>query len=131
MAVGLAANPVANAMLDLFGNATSAGYATPHVSLHTADPGAAGTTALVSPDPTRKAVAFAAAGGGSKAANGTLPSWTNWASGTETVSHLGLWTASSAGTFLGSVALTVPKVVNDTDTFNITAITLAISTLAA
>jgi len=129
MAVGLAANPVANAMLDLFGNATSSGYATPFVKLHTADPGAAGTVAA-SAETARKAVTFAAASGGSKSANGTLPSWTGWTAGTETISHLSVWTASTAGTFLGSITLSSPKTVNNTDTLNITAVTLSVSTLA-
>lgn len=130
MAIGLAASPVANNMLDLFGSATSAGWTTPFVKLHTADPGSAGTTAA-SAETTRKAVTFAAASAGSKAANGTLPSWTAWAAGTETITHMSFWTASSAGTFLGSIALSASKTVNNTDTLNITALTLAITTLAA
>ena len=130
MTVGLAANPVANSMLDLFGSASQSGWSNVWVQLHEADPGAAGTTS-VSTETTRKAVTFAAASSGSKAANGTLPSWPTWSAGTETITHLSLWTASTSGTFLGSITLTQGKTVNDNDTLNITAITLSISTLAA
>lgn len=131
MAIGLAANPVANAMLDLFGNATSSGWSTPFAKLHTGDPGSAGTTAA-SAETTRKAITFGAASAGSKAATGSpVASWTAWAAGSETLTHISLWTAVTAGTFLGSVALAASKAVANTDTFNLTALTLSISTLAA
>lgn len=131
MTVGLAANPVANAMLDLFGNASSSGWATPFAKLHTGDPGAAGTTAA-SAETTRKALSFSAASAGSKAATGSpVATWTAWSAGTETISHLSIWTASTAGTFLGSIAAAASKVVNNTDTLNLTALTLSVATLAA
>ena len=131
MAIGLAASPVANAMLDLFGNASSSGYSTPFVKLHTGDPGSAGTT-NASAETTRKALTFSAASAGSKSATGSpVASWASWTAGTETITHLSIWTASTAGTFLGSVALSASKTVNNTDTLNLTALTLSISTLAA
>jgi hypothetical protein len=131
MTVGLAANPVANAMLDLFGNASSTGFSTPFAKLHTGDPGSAGTTAA-SAETTRKALTFSAASAGSKAATGSpVAQWASWSAGSETLTHISIWTASTAGTFLASVALASSKAVANTDTFNLTALTLSVSTLAA
>ena len=131
MTVGIAASPTANNMLDLFGNATAAGWATPFLKLHTGDPGAAGT-ANPSAETLRKAVAFGAASGGSKAATGSpVCQWANWSAGTSIISHVSLWTAASAGTYLGSIVLGSPKTVNNTDTFNITALSWTVTTLAA
>lgn len=73
------------------------------VQLHTGDPGAAGT-ANVATNNTRASVTFAAASGGSKASNADV-SWSS-VPATETYSAFSLWTASSAGTFLYSGAIT-------------------------
>lgn len=131
MALGVAATAVANIWLDLFGSASQSGWSTPFVKLHTGDPGAAGTTAA-SAETTRKALTFSAASAGSKAATGSpVAQWTAWSAGTETISHLSIWTAATAGTFLASLALSASKVVNNTDTLNLTALTLSITNLAA
>ena len=131
MAAGLAASPVANAMLDLFGSASQTGYSTPYVALHTGDPGSAGTS-NASAEIDRKALTFAAASGGSKAATGSpVAQWASWDQGTETITHVSIWTASTSGTFLASIQLTASKQVNDTDTLNLTALSLSVSTLAA
>lgn len=133
MPAGLAASPVANAMLDLFGNASQTGYSTPHLKLHTGDPGAAGT-ANASSETTRKAISFAAASNGSKAASapgGVVASWASWTAGTQNIQYVSLWTALTGGTFLGSIQLASAKTVNDSDTLNITALTLSISTIAS
>ena len=128
LADGLAV-ATANKMLDLFASASQTLATNVWAQLHTGIPGATGVNAA-SANTARREVTFAAAAAGSKAANGTLPSWTGWASGTETITSISLWTASTAGTYLGSVDLSADKVVNNTDTLNITAVTLAISTLA-
>jgi hypothetical protein len=47
-------------------------------------------------------------------------SWTAWNVGTETISHVALFSASSAGTFLQSGALAASKVVNDGDSISVT-----------
>ena len=71
------------------------------------------------------------AASGSKSANGTLPSWTSWAAGNETVSHVSFWTASSGGTYAGSAALSASKAMTNGDSLSLTAITASVSPLAA
>src|SRR3982751_5850755 len=104
MTVGFSATNYLNKALDTLGNGASAGttftaLAGSYLKLHTADPGAAGATAAAAGSTTRVAVTFAAASAGSKAMNGTAPVWTNGGT-SETVSHISLWDASSAGNFI-------------------------------
>jgi len=133
LAVGLAVNPTIPKMLDLFGTASQTGWSTVYVKLHTGIPGADGTNGASS-ETTRKAVTFdpASTSNGTKVASGTLPSWTSWGQGTETIQYLSMWTSvgPTGGTFLGSLELSSPRTVNFSDTINITALTLAISTKA-
>jgi hypothetical protein len=133
MAVGLSAVNTANAWLNVLRGTSAATFTavtTMFVQLHTADPGASGTTA-VSSVTTRPAINFAAAAAGSQAISGT-PSWAAWA-GTngEVVTHISLWGASSAGTFYYSAALTVAKTVNTGDTLNLNTLTVALTPIAA
>jgi hypothetical protein len=116
MAVGLA-SAVLNGWLDALGNATN--YTAPTafwVKLHTGDPGSAGT-ANAATETTRKQASFAAASGGAITTDAAL-TWTN-VSTTETYSHISFWTASTAGTFLGSDDLAASKSVTAGDTFTI------------
>jgi len=116
---------VANGWLDgTFATATC------YVKLHTADPGSAGTTAAAAGDTTRKQATMAAASAGSKAMTGTAGPWTN-VSTTETLSHISLWTASTAGTFQGSAALTASQAWVNTNTFTLTSLSIAITPIAA
>lgn len=121
MTVGIAASQ-ANSLLDTLLNSTFA-------QLHTADPGAAGTTA-VSSVTTRPSLTFNAASAGSKALS-TPAQWTSWAGSSETISHISIWTASTAGTFKASVALTTPKAVTTGDTLSLNTLTGSLSPLAA
>lgn len=124
MTVGVASG-VANGWLDgTFATATC------WVKLHTADPGSAGATAAAAGDTTRKQATMASASAGSKAASASVGPWTN-ASTTETLSHISLWTASTAGTFNGSAALASTQPWVNTNTFTLTALTIAITPLAA
>lgn len=128
MTVGLSTTGVANRWLDwLFGTSETAPAAS-YIKLHTGDPGSAGT-ANASAVTTRSAVTMASASGGSKSITGTNPSWSMTA--TETISHISLWDASTAGTFLTSVALTASKSVASGDTLNLTSLTVSVSPLAA
>lgn len=134
MTVGFSAVNTANAWLNVLRGtsaATFTGVTTLFVQLHTGDPGASGTS-NVSSVSTRPALNFGAASAGSQSAIATLPSWTNWA-GTngETVSHMSVWGASSAGTFYYAFALSVAKTMNTGDTLNLNSLTVAVSPIAA
>jgi hypothetical protein len=124
MTVGFA-SAIVNGWLDgTFATATC------WAKLHTADPGAAGATAAAAGDATRKQATMAAAAGGSKAATGSVGPWTNAAT-TETLSHISLWTASTAGTFNASAVLSASQAWVATNTFTLTALTIAITPIAA
>lgn len=124
MTVGLAAAAV-NGWLDgTFATATC------FVKCHTADPGAAGATAAAVGDATRKQATMAAASAGSKAMTGTAGPWTNGGT-SETLSHLSLWTAATAGTFNASAALTASQAWVATNTFTLTSLSIAITPIAA
>lgn len=129
MTLGLHTVNVANKWLDVFGATTFTGITTVYVQLHDGDPGAAGT-ANASAETTRKAVTWSASASGSKSMSGSL-SWASWTAGSETISHISLWDASSAGNFLWSGALSASKAVANGDTLNITALTIAVTPLAA
>jgi len=109
MAVGLASAQAA-AILDAIGNA--ANYTAPTafwIQLHTADPGAAGTTALAG-NATRKQVSFGAASGGA-ISNDAAVTWTSGEVDTaEDYTHWSAWTASTAGTFICSGTMTANAV---------------------
>lgn len=88
-----------NAMLDNLG--TLVGF----VSLHTADPGATGTSEVTggSPAYARKAVTWSAAASASKVTSNSpvfdVPAST-------TIVFIGLWSAATGGTFYGSSSIT-------------------------
>jgi hypothetical protein len=131
---GLSAVNTANAWLNTLRGtsaATFTGVTTMFVQLHTGDPGASGT-ANVSSVTTRPALNFGAAAAGSQSAVATLPSWATWA-GTngEVITHISTWGASSAGTFYYSAVLAASKTVNTGDTVNLTALTVALTPIAA
>lgn len=131
MAVGLSTVNYANKVLDHMHNAAaSTAPAGQFVKLHTADPGAAGATAA-SANTTRVTVDFAAASAGSVSQTGTAPSWASWAAGSETISHISVWDAVTAGTFLFSAALTTPKAITNGDTFTLSSLSVSLTPLAA
>lgn len=104
-------------ILDLVFNATSyAGTSTQYVKLHLGDPGEAGT-ANAAVHTTRATVTFGAASGGS-ISNDSLVTWTSY-SANETVSHISLWDAASAGNCLWTGPLTASKALTIGDSFEI------------
>lgn len=128
MALGLEAT-VANALLNALGNATN--YTAPTevwIKLHTADPGAAGTSNAAT-ETTRKQASFGAASGGSMA-NDAVLTWTN-ISGSQDATHFSAWSASSAGTFRFSGTVTA-NAYTAGDTFNVAsgALTVTFNTAA-
>ena len=130
MAVGLHAANLANKWLDMLAGTAFTAPTNTWCKLHTADPGASGATAA-SAETTRKQFTWSAASGGSKSIAATLPQWASWSAGTETISHISVWDASTAGNFLYSFALTTSKQVTNGDTLNLTAHTISFTPIAA
>lgn len=126
MTVGIAAAQ-ANLYLEVYRNGAVTGVATPFIQLHTGDPLAAGTTAVANSS-TRKAITWAAASGGSMALS-TLADFTGTTS--ETITHVSLWTAASAGTFLQSFALTASQAIINGSVLHFSTFTVSFSPIAA
>lgn len=125
MTAGKAA-ATANAYLNVFRNTSYTGVNV-FVKLHTGDPGSAGTT-NASAVTTRNAITWAAPSAGSMALS-SLASYSMTTS--ETISHVSLWDASSAGTFLESCALTASVPVINGSTLTFSSFTLNFTPIAA
>ena len=129
MTVGLSAVNTADKLLNTIGRTgTTFTAGSLYVKLHTADPGATAATAA-SAVTTRYACTFSASSAGSMALTSMGGTWSMTA--TETISHISLWDASTAGNFLWSVALTASKSVVSGDTLSLTSLTLAFTPIAA
>lgn len=129
MTVGLHTTNLANKILDhLRGGTAWTQPAGLYVKLHTGDPGSAGTSNAGAVT-TRSQATFAAAASGAIALTGTSPSWSMTT--TETISHISVWDASSAGNFQWSAALSASKSVANGDTLTLTSCGLSLSPLAA
>lgn len=97
------------------------------VSLHSGDPGDDGTLNLIS-GPTRRQVTWNAGSGNTKT-SATAQQWTAMpAVGGSGVTFVGIWNASTSGTYLATGQLTTGQPVTAGQTFNIAAgaITLTI-----
>lgn len=130
MTVGMHTTNLANKLLDALSNTNPALGATLYVKLHTGDPGASAAS-NASAETDRKALTWAAAASGSKAITTTLPQWATWDAGSETISHISVWDASTAGNPLFTAALTVSKAITNGDTLNLTTLTFALTPLMA
>jgi hypothetical protein len=130
--VGLHAVNLANKWLDMLGATAFTAPAATWVQLHTnaGDPGAAGTS-NVSAETARKQLTWSAASAGSKSITATLPQWASWSAGAETIAHISVWSASTAGTFYYSFTLTTPKSVTNGDTLNLTSHSISFTPIAA
>jgi hypothetical protein len=93
----------------------SAAYA----SLHTADPGSTGTNEVSggSPPYARRAITWNTATSGDLDDN-TIPAFDVPAS--TTITHFGLWSASTAGTFLGGGTLDATQIFSTQGTYTLT-----------
>lgn len=127
MTVGLATTTLANKWLDMLRAVAFTAPAATYIKLHTADPGAAGTNAP-SAVTTRQLATFSAASAGAIALSNS-PSFTMTA--TETISHISVWDASTAGNLLWTATLTTPKSVVNTDTLTFTTLGVSLTPLAA
>lgn len=130
MTAGLAAS-LANQILEIYRNVAPTLVATPFIQIHTGDPGAAGTANVSVGSTTRIAPTFNAASAGSMTTASFSPTgWTNGGT-SETITHISVWTASSAGTFKQSAALTASQAWVSTNTLTLTTLTFAYSPIAA
>ena len=111
------ADATLNGILDAYARNVSYANAAVWVKLHTGDPGSAGT-ANVAGNTTRQQATFGSAAASKSIATTAATTWTS-VSTTETYSWLSFWTASTAGTFTGSVQLTTARSVTAGDTFTI------------
>jgi hypothetical protein len=89
-----------------------------HASLHTADPGITGANEVTggSPAYARKPITWAAASGGSKTLTGSV---TFDVPPSTTLTHLGTWSALSAGTFRGGGSLAATEVYGAQGTYTL------------
>lgn len=104
-----------SAALQLGGAAIASGIT--YLSLHSADPGAAGTTATTTA--ARKAATLASTNGNIALSASVL--FTGGAAN-GTVAYVGLWSASTGGTYYGSVALTGDTTFNSAGEYTVTAL---------
>lgn len=108
---------VIDAMLDLT-DETDGAVAITHISLHTADPGTTGASEVSGGSYARQAVTWGAASGGTKASTAALAF--NVPAGA-TITHVGGWTASTAGTFRGGGELGASQAFASAGTYTIAA----------
>jgi hypothetical protein len=95
------------------------------MQLHTAAPGAAGTTSVAT-DSTRKTVSMAAASSGT-ISNDVAVQWVSQTAAQD-ATHYTLWDASTSGNFLGSGVITANAyAIGDTLTFAIGDIDIALT----
>jgi hypothetical protein len=126
MTAGLSASR-ANSILNVLRNTAYSAIATPFVKLHTGDPGSAGT-ANAAGATTRNAITWNAASGGSMTL-ATLSAFTGTTS--ETITHISIWDASTAGNFIESWALTASVPIINGSSLTFSTFTLSFSPIAA
>ncbi|WP_262059671.1 hypothetical protein [Streptomyces sp. STR69] len=131
MAEGLSATLVSNLLNTLRSAGAAFGPVATFVQLHTASPGAAGTTAVAAGSSTRIAATLSASSGGSALAlSADVGPWTNGGT-SETLTHISVWTASSGGTFELSIALSLSKPWASGDTFTLKTLGVGLTPQAA
>lgn len=117
-----------NSMLNAWLRAAAyTGTASLFLSLHTADPGDAGASELTGGSYARVGVTFAAA----VAASSGLVAQTDFAGmPAATITHVGLWSAATLGTFHGGGALSASKVTGVGDTLRFVATTGVVGSIS-
>jgi hypothetical protein len=129
-------NYLENEVLDHILRGTSGAWTAPtalYLSLHTSDPGEAYTSGEVSGGSyVRQVVMFSAAASGASAlsptASGAYPGSYVEFTGmpAATVTHLGIWDASTSGNLLCSGALTASRAVSAGDSLRVTSLTVTL-----
>ena len=101
-----------------------------YVSLHTGDPGNTGASEVTGGAYARQAFgAYTITGGNpSEASNDATIEYPVCTVDWGTITHFGIWTASTAGTFKGGKALNANKTVTVDDVFRFLAGTLVVTT---
>ena len=134
MTVGLSAVNTANAWLNVLrGNGAGVTFtapATQAAKLHFGDPGAAGANNAAAGDTSRKTIGYGAASAGSMSLSTAAPVWTNGGT-SETLSHISVWDATSAGNFQYSAALSASQAWASGNTFTLTSLTFSLTPIAA
>lgn len=97
-----------------------------HASLHTADPAGSGANEVTggSPAYARKAVSFGSGSSGTVTTSGSV---TFDIPASTTVSHFGLWGASTAGTFYGGGALSASETFGGQGTYALSSCSVSIT----
>ena len=107
---------------------------TSYVQLHTADPGASGTTAVSVGSTTRIQILdaewTASSAGSALAMTAAHGPWTNGGT-SETITHISLFSAASAGTFYFSIALTASQAWVSGNTFTLNTLSVGLTPQAA
>lgn len=98
-----------------------------YAKAHTGDPGAAGTS-NASSQTTRSAATWGTASAGTIALS-NVPEFT--LTGTETISHVSFWDASSSGNFLWSAAASSSKSGGSGDVIRVATAPVSLGTLAS
>lgn len=129
MTVGIAATTLANKWLDLLSGTAFTTPPASYIGPFTADPGASGTNAPAS-STSRVAMTWSAASAGSKAMSNT-PTFSAWAGGSVTVTHVASFDAVTTGNFMFSAALTASKAMTNGDTLTLSTLTFALTPIAA
>jgi hypothetical protein len=110
-------NYLENELLDhCLDNAAFTSPTNVYISLHTGDPGETGANECTGGSYARQTGSFAAASSGTSASDAAF-TFTSMPGCT--VTHIGIWDASSGGNFLFGGSLTASKVVGSGDTFEI------------
>jgi hypothetical protein len=102
-----------NAVLDKILRGTNFTTQATHISLHTADPSTTGANEVSGGSYARKAISFAVASAGESDSDAVV---TFAGMPACTVTHVGLWTALSGGTYLWRGVLAVSKTLDAGDT---------------
>jgi len=100
-----------NSLLDTLAN-TSFAVATAYLSLHNGNPGITGANELTGGSYARQLISWSAASGGSKANSGAL-NFTGLPAvpSSAPITHMGIWSASSAGTFYWAGPVGTQKII--------------------